>query len=265
MITDDLLECADALYDIGQPLWSAHTERVESVKTGRDAIINYFDMSNGKWQAVVQHICHATFRDIEKLARAGLLSSDIAPQRQEVNACRRVELALALIGQFDWSMLLAYGSPPIKYASILHQSDAMRSVCAEKMRRDWDAILRLEADSVTEASAKEVAENAQLMVPEAARLAFMLFERGHFDPCFAPFQSYMRALLDVLPDSRIVEQTHQHLRKMENENANNVSSRLARQNACVFSGVLQERGLPAVTLQEEEFCCRMRAQGVGVP
>ena len=160
---------------------------------------------------------------------------------------------------------LSIWPPPIKYANILNQSHAMRSACAGKMRRDWDAILRLEADSVTEASAKEVAENAQLMVPEAARLAFMLFERGHFDPCFAPFQSYMRALLDVLPDSRIVEQTHQHLRKMENENANNVSSRLARQNACVFSGVLQERGLPAVTLQEEEFCCRMRAHGVGVP
>ena len=107
----------------------------------------------------------------------------------------------------------------------------------------------LEAESLKDASMLEVVSCAASMIPQTARVAYLLFERGRFDPCFAPFQQWMRALLDVLPDSRIVEQTHQHLRDMEHQNANNVTSRVSRHNACVFSGVLQERSLPAVMLQ----------------
>ena len=40
LITDDLLECADVLYDIGQPSWTNHAERARSVKTPRDARVD---------------------------------------------------------------------------------------------------------------------------------------------------------------------------------------------------------------------------------
>eukprot|EP00959_Pyramimonas_sp_CCMP1952_P160086 3348143-Pyramimonas_sp.AAC.1 len=103
------------------------------------------------------------------------------------------------------------------------------------------------------------------MVPKVARVAYMLLERGGFDSNFAPFRTWMQALMDALPDSRIVEQTHQKLRDMERSNSNNVTSRLARHNSCVFIGVLEERGLPAISLNEGESCDRMRSEGLDVP
>ena len=72
-------------------------------------------------------------------------------------------------------------------------------------------------------------------------------------------------MLDVIPDSRIVEQTHEKLRKRERDNRNNVISRLARHNACIVSGVLEERGLPSVSITQAEFCERIRAKRAGIP
>ena len=46
LITDDLLDAADTLYDVGQPSWTAHTKRAENVKSPRDGMLNYFSMTS---------------------------------------------------------------------------------------------------------------------------------------------------------------------------------------------------------------------------
>ena len=56
----------------------------------------------------------------------------------------------------------------------------------------------------------------------------MLFERGGFDPEFAPFVEFATALLKVLPDSRIVEEHHEFLRDQARASKENVSSRVSR-------------------------------------
>ena len=60
------------------------------------------------------------------------------------------------------------------------------------------------------------------------RILFMLFERGGFDPEFAPFVEFATSLLKVLPDSRIVEEHHEFLRDQARASKDNVSSRVSR-------------------------------------
>ena len=75
LITDDLLDCADTLYDGGQP-----SERATNVKTPHAAISNYFRMTRGEWQTEIEGICHATFRDMGKLAKLASLIETLIPK-----------------------------------------------------------------------------------------------------------------------------------------------------------------------------------------
>ena len=253
LITDELLRSMDALYDIGQPSWDAHTWRAQNVKTPADARDNYFNMALGGWQHEVRDICDSCFSAVAKLKRAGVLDRTANPETASLNLLRRIDLGLALMAERAWSSIASYGTPPLKYANVLHENEETRLNSAETMRRDWLSVLALERDAHKSIDAHGVCNDCAYMLPSVVRLMFMLFERGEFRPCYAPFRDYMVELVRVLPDSRIVEQTHQHLRAMEHDNPNMTTSLAARQNACTFSGVLDERGIPDVRLTEEEF------------
>ena len=70
-------------------------------------------------------------------------------------------------------------------------------------------------------------------------LLYLVFERGQFNPLYEPFQRLLRSILEALPDSRIVEQLHQWLRDLSRKRKHDVSSCIARMNACVMSEVQQ--------------------------
>jgi hypothetical protein len=77
------------------------------------------------------------------------------------------------------------------------------------------------------------------------RLLYLVFERGQFNPLYEPFQRLLRSILEALPDSRIVEQLHQWLRDLSRKSKADVSSCIARMNACITSEALKPRGIEA--------------------
>ena len=247
------MRAMDTLYDIGQPAWDAHTWRAKNVKTPDNAVANHCNMALGGWQDEVQRICCSCFSDIAKIGRSRFMDITANPEAASSDLLRRVDLGIALMAERSWSSIASYGTPPVKYANVLHENEETRNASAATMQRDWASILELEREAHERIEAHEICDDCAYMLQNVVRVMFMLFERGRFSPSYAPFHNYMNELVRVLPDSRIVEQTHQHLREMEHDNKNMVTSRVARHNACTTSNVLNEREIPDVGVTEEEF------------
>jgi len=81
----------------------------------------------------------------------------------------------------------------------------------------------------------------------------MLFERGGKVNDFIPLLIWLRANLEVLPDSYLIETLHEFLRDATRDSKNTLVSRVARMQHCVFSGRLEERNVDAVDVTFAEF------------
>ena len=223
------------------------------MKTPSDGLMNYCKMSCGGWQYELKQIRKACFSDIAKLGRGRMLDANANPEAMSLDVRRRIELGLCLIAERAWSSIISYGTPPMMYANILHHDQAVRDDYGRLMRADWCSILQMEKEAHKNINVRNVCGDAAYMLQKATRVMFMLFERGKFNPDYAPFKDYMINLLQVLPDSRIVEQTHMHLRKLEHDNPSMVTARHSRQSCCTNSGIMEERGIKNVVVTKDEW------------
>ena len=124
---------------------------------------------------------------------------------------------------------------------------------AGELRSDWQAWLNLEYNSHRDRDAREVRDLVNWMQFLAIRIMYMLFERYNFDPRASEPLEFYRALVDQIPDERIVEEIHGDLRGAEDENKNMVVSRIRRQQIATHSGKLESRNIPHKILTKDEF------------
>lgn len=85
------------------------------------------------------------------------------------------------------------------------------------------------------------------------RLLFQLFERGNYDMRFPPALEYLKAFLDGIPDEKATEDTHGVLRAAARANQNDVTSKVARQQKVIHSGILERRGFLHPKITRDEF------------
>jgi hypothetical protein len=126
------------------------------------------------------------------------------------------------------------------------------------MKAEWINVLKINSVAHRDVDATRLNDDAFWMSSKPVMLLYLVFERGQFNPLYEPFQRLLRSILEALPDSRIVEQFHQWLRDLSRKSRADVSSCVARMNACIMSEVLTSRDIEAVSVSRDEHTVALR-------
>ena len=253
VMSDDLYMHCKILFCVGQPAWRHHVYKVEKVLTPLDGLSFLTKQSLGAWRDELVAILEATFASTAnlqywKVHHASHLDDDA------ILVCEHAAvLGIHLVSNRAWSKFLDVSIPPQSYAAILLPACDPRDERMRQMKCDWRVIMDLEARSLTDLSSAALRQELFWADFTPVRLMYMLFERGAWDPDFPPARDFLRALLEVLPDSRVVEEHHEKLRDMSRSCKHNVTTRVARMQSCRSAGVLERRGINAVSVSNDQF------------
>ena len=121
------------------------------------------------------------------------------------------------------------------------------------MRADAKLLFDLESISHVSPSAQTLLDIIEDAFCPAVRVLLLAFERDHFQSSSRAGRSVLATMIITLPDSRCVEETHQHLRDLQRHSRSLVSAKITRARACVFSGVLEGRGINHERVTKSEF------------
>ena len=92
-------------------------------------------------------------------------------------------------------------------------------------------------------------------------ILWLVFESDNYSPSACILgQRMIRAMLLVLPDSRLIEEVNCYLRDLERRNKSNVTSAVAKMTAVMHSKKLESRGVPHNKTTQEEFMALFRSK-----
>ena len=112
------------------------------------------------------------------------------------------------------------------------------------MEADWKCLLQLEQSVANAKMVRlDLLEDLKCVLTPVVRLIFAAYEESGFLPCPAGHR-LLKGLLEVLPDSKIVEDCHGALRLHTKRQQNRRTTLTAMQDCLMTSGVLDSRGIP---------------------
>lgn len=232
--------------------WDWYTEQTTTVKSPADGIRHSIACGNGGWQKELQGLV-AVLYDHGLLTSCGLSPfRDIAVVDQSHEATVLLDFTLRLCGNRCFANAV-HDVPPLCYAAALSSDAAVREVAMGRMKTDWAMVTSLEhAGARNESSSTALADVSDILSPPV-RLMFICYERDKWNSRSLAGRRVLRAMVGGLPDTKVVEDTHQHLRDLQRRGRSLVSSKVARSRACVFSGVLEQRSVPHRTVEKRDF------------
>jgi hypothetical protein len=257
-MSQNLLDDCDIIFEVGEATWATHADMTKTVKNARDAMRHAVSMSAGVALAEIKSIAAAGFRNNKLLVKLRLLLPHDLDASAWGRAAKVADFTLTLMGSTAWSNWQAYMEFPVRYAGLVSSNHANRAGAMSKMRSDWDMLMKFESRASVNMEVSEVLSAVPWTSFKVFRLVCMVFERGAWNPDYKPGQELMRALLQKLPDSRVTEEVHAFLRELQRESKDNVSTRMARMQACRASGVLEKRGFKAVDASRADFVAKYR-------
>ena len=108
------------------------------------------------------------------------------------------------------------------------------------MKAEWEALLLSESAHAVHPDACKVVDVMRWRHFKAIRLLFLMAEAMEWK--IAPvLQQFIRDMLRGLPDTKVIEDTHQKLRDLARANRNFVAIRVKRMFSCMASGMLEAR------------------------
>ncbi|RYF10641.1 MAG: hypothetical protein EOO77_21110, partial [Oxalobacteraceae bacterium] len=252
--TAKLFREAALLYHVSRPLWLSHQQRALKVRSPEETEAHNIQLADRHWEHhEFPELVRVTFGDGTRAwyddPRSYVLSTSAAELSQLIEL--GVAFGTNLAARRAWQSLSHTRVPPFAYAALLSPLRDAREDAIGEMRRHWDIINVLEADASE--GARRLRKELYWLDHSAVRLLYMLFERRAWAPDAPEGQRYLAAMMRHLPDSRIVEETHRHVRLLHTKGANNASTRSARHHACVVSGVLRTRDIPHVEVDYDTW------------
>jgi len=185
------------VYLCSQPCWTWYTSQVQQAKTSDDNLAQVIEMVDRRHTD--DHLCEM----------ASLLSPGdtfcqlmVRCRNEDQLSAKTVSYLLELLS-LRCGSLSKFGSPPECYAAMLSSDDGQVQATSEAMMQHLKWLLLLEKSTAPEA--QNVAADSRMSCDSARRLALFLNQQGMYPEC----KRILRALLEILPDSKIVEVCHQ--------------------------------------------------------
>ena len=121
----------------------------------------------------------------------------------------------------------------------------------ESMKKDWKMLVGFENARHQSSIAADVFRDLQELVPAVVRLMFLAFAHDQWSPSSLAGRRILACMLQGMPDNKSVEDTHQHLRDLEQKAQSMTSSRVCRHRECVDSRQLENRGISHKVVEKE--------------
>ncbi len=253
VLTDKLLDEMKVLFNVTRPIWTHHSARARTMQSPTQALSYYVRQARRAWVG----------EEVADIVRAAFFDDDLLHGARVIDAPGLVmDFSVAVLGNRAWSYSLYSECPPFACAGAMSTTTSVRDAAVADMSRQWANLLRLERVARVSAAAKELRDDIVWADHVPIRLLYMFFERDGWSAESVSGQRFLRALLQHLPDSRVVEQTHRYVRlDCEGRNTNR-STRVARLVASVDNPVLKQHGVPEVSVGEEVFLRHFRDRSV---
>lgn len=237
------------------PIWTCFTERMTQVKMPMDSMRFWLMQSKGQWIheliGCIKNVCHNTdtFSRLEIWSRAD-------------GAQERVELAMSLLLHICSNRLKSIFTqlhePPYRYAGALERGPGGQAVVTQ-MQQEWQNLLQLEAGDAQEPALHEPVQMMKWRHNMVPRLLYLAFEKGDWKVEDLEAQGLLANIFTHLPDSKVIEDLHNHLRDLSRKAGNHASGAVSRQIAILESQVLESRGIPTMQMLPEEMAQRQSA------
>ena len=243
LMTRDCLQYARILYIATQGCWSWYSSQVNSVKTPADGITDLVASTRRGWgnDPHLADTVKSALQDPDNLAFMGI------EEGESVVAIRLLTLTLAIVSHRGWSLAHRCHGPPECYVGILPLAamQGLDKVCtAATMRAHWQRLLQLEQRRLTYGPAKQLWDDIAVARNSAIRAMYCLFERDQFRPSSIDGCHLLRGLLEVLPDNKIVEDSHNVIRADAAKCRGDKRNVTRIQDVNLRSKVLETRGVP---------------------
>jgi hypothetical protein len=217
---------------------------VKNVKTPRQGL-NYYTTMARSWashvQVIVGGLSDHVALEFMGFDGATAVPADVASHTERAQDV--LDLTWHLVAHRSWS-LSKHCCPPYSCAPVCSANEALRTTTAEAMRSEWGWLLRLEQMALTVPDAKQLVRDIHWASSVPIRLLHAFFEREMWRPGSRAGQRWLRALLQHLPDNKIVEDAHSTIRKECRANANTKMTGLHIQDCVIASSVLEKRDIP---------------------
>lgn len=148
--------------------------------------------------------------------------------------------------------------PPFCYAPLFSADAASKQRVMSQMRLHSTILFGLENIASTSPAAASLLRDLEELMCPAVRVLYLCFERDKWRPSSPSGKRVLSTMLSVLPDTKCVEDTHQHLRDLQRQGRSLVSSKVSRTRACVDCGVIEGRVVEHKKVQKEEFLHKYR-------
>ena len=192
LMTHQLWQHAKLLCAVTRPCWSWYTKEVKEIKSPRDALLDALTKTRGRWMRdpqfyeIVRNCFGQQAPASTRGSTADVLSDIGIAEGPSKLADRMCTLSWVLIGHRAWSMAVRHHGPPECYADLLSPVEVQAQRAANDMKRNWQALVRLEQRSLTFAPARKLWEDIHLARNAPVRLLHVLFEREKFRPTCRP-------------------------------------------------------------------------------
>ena len=113
----------------------------------------------------------------------------------------------------SWSLAVRNHNAPEIYVGVLSSSPTKRDCAILQLKKDWQRLVRLEQRRATLGPARDLWNDLISCKYNVVRLMYCAFERDQFRSNSIPGCRLLHAMLDVLPDNKLVEDGHNDMRK----------------------------------------------------
>ena len=204
LMTSSLFQHATILYVVTNACWDWYTQQVKEVKSPRDAIEHALAMTQGNWmrELHLQRTISETFEHPTNLDFIGI------PMGVSILAGKVFSLSVNVLANRCWSFAVRHHGAPDIYAGLFSASRDKRSWAKARMEEHWKRLLVLEQRRFSSSTAMQLWSDLLATRNNAVRMMYCAFERDKFKEDSSQGCKLLRALLETLPDNKIVEDGH---------------------------------------------------------
>jgi hypothetical protein len=259
LMSSDLQVHVKIAYTATQACWDWYTDEVKTVKTPAHGFQRSVQLAQGRWSwshHLWHTISHCLYNEssLEFMNMPGNLLGDPAVQQL---AHKTLMLVWHLISHRGWSFT-RHDCPPECYASVASDNRLEAQATMDLMRRDWKRVVMVEQRVHDLPAARRLCGDLDSLKSQPIRLLFAFFERDQWRLESLAGRKLLKGLLWQLPDNKIVEDCHGHIRRESKANANQKLSISRIQDVVVRSGVFESREVRHPAAVPKEVFVRKR-------
>lgn len=251
LITPASLFQKDLIAEVCRPIWTKHSQRVQTVLTPKQVMDHTVFMAGGGWKEELVDIVkwglcnHQVFR---KLYPDGCTTPEGATDEYKDLVSGRlrvhIQFVLTLLEKRGSSLAATFLRPPVRYAQLMVPNCRQDTLSA--MLNDWKKLLGLE-EKYAHGSSMKALEAVHCLQNCWVRLLFLVGERDHLCKGLEAVE-LMRATLEHMGDTQCVENTHQAAKDCLRDARHNVRSRVHKMSAVIGSSVFKTRKVQHISV-----------------